>query len=124
MEKVEESESRIKSLEKEIREQLKLRKIETNKKLAAEQEAKAIKSIKVQIEKEFIKLKAEKQKVEESINSLKEQKIRAEKSIASLENEGITTEKRLEFLRTEVKELKGVAATKDEQKARLTQTKH
>ena len=53
MEKVEESESRIKSLEKEIREQLKLRKIETNKKLAAEQEAKAIKSIKVQIEKEF-----------------------------------------------------------------------
>jgi hypothetical protein len=40
------------------------------------------------------------------------------KCIESLENERITTEKRLEFLRTEVKELKGVAAAKDQQKAR------
>jgi len=119
MEKVEKSETIIKSLEKDIREQLQLRKIETNKKLVAEQEAKAIRSIKVQIEKEFLKLKSEKKKVEESVSTLKEEKIREEKSLASLESERITTEKRLEFLRTEVKELKGVAAAKDQQKARI-----
>ena len=74
MEKVEKSESRMNSLEKDIKEQQKLRKIQTNNKLEAEQEAKALKSIKVQIEKEFLKLKAEKQKVEESVMALKNTK--------------------------------------------------
>jgi len=119
LEKVEKSENRIRGLEKEIREQQKIRKIETNKKMDAEQETKAIKSIKVQIEKEFQRLKAEKGKLEVSVNVLKEEKVKAEKGLALVEDERITTEKRLEFLRTEVTELKGVAAAKDQQKARI-----
>merc|ERR1712106_151331 len=109
----------LEKVEKEIREQQKIRKIETNKKMDAEQETKAIKSIKVQIEKEFQRLKAEKGKLEVSVNVLKEEKVKAEKGLALVEDERITTEKRLEFLRTEVTELKGVAAAKDQQKARI-----
>ena len=45
MEKVEKSEIIIKSLEKDIREQQKLRKIETNKKIEAEQEVKELKGV-------------------------------------------------------------------------------
>ena len=118
MEKVEKSEKKIKEFEKDIREQQKLRKVEINKKLEAEQETNAIRSMKAQIEKEFKKLKVEKHKAEESVTVLKKEKTSIEKSITSLESERMSTEKRLEFLRLEVKELKGVAAAKDQQKAR------
>merc|ERR1711892_221294 len=119
MEKVEKSEEKIKVFEKDIREQQKLRKVEINKKLEAERETNAIRSMKAQIEKEFKKLKVEKHKAEESVTVLKREKTSIEKSITSLESERMSTEKRLEFLRLEVKELKGVAAAKDQQKARI-----
>ena len=56
--------------------------------------------------------------MEAKVSVLKDEKTKAEKSLETLQKERITTEKRLEFLRTEVKELKGVAAAKDQQKAR------
>merc|ERR1719300_1116938 len=57
--------------------------------------------------------------IEESIRKLKLEQNKVAKTVASLNNERMATEKKLDFLRKEVKELKGVAAAKDQQKARI-----
>ena len=70
------------------------------------------------MEKEYLTLKKDENNLEESIKKLKLEQNKVAKIVASLNNERIATEKKLDFLRKEVKELKGVAAAKDQQKAR------